>query len=191
MRTTDPVKDRNDAERLLGFYLTKDNYNLRNYLLIAVGLFTALRISDILLLKWSDVATEDGMVYDHIVVREKKTGKVNIIAVNMELRAAFRLYIEEVGDIEGYIFKGRGGLKPLHRTQAYRIVKKAANELGLKGVISCHSLRKTVGYQLYLDGASTTLLMSIYNHSSFAITKRYLRISQTEKDEAFLSLSHH
>ncbi|MCD7904799.1 MAG: tyrosine-type recombinase/integrase [Clostridiales bacterium] len=77
MRTTDPVKDRNDAERLLGFYLTKDNYNLRNYLLIAVGLFTALRISDILLLKWSDVATEDGMVYDHIVVREKKTGKVN------------------------------------------------------------------------------------------------------------------
>ncbi|MCD8159141.1 MAG: tyrosine-type recombinase/integrase, partial [Clostridiales bacterium] len=64
------------------------------------------------------------------------------------------------------------------------------NELDLKGVISPHSLRKTLGYQLYADGASPVLLMSIYNHSSFAITKRYLRISQIEKDEAFLSLSY-
>ncbi|MCD7855978.1 MAG: tyrosine-type recombinase/integrase [Clostridiales bacterium] len=70
------------------------------------------------------------------------------------------------------------------------MLKKAANELGLKGVISCHSLRKTVGYQLYTDGAKPVLLMSIYNHSSFEITKRYLRISQIEKDEAFLSLSY-
>ncbi|MCD7778037.1 MAG: tyrosine-type recombinase/integrase [Clostridiales bacterium] len=190
MKTTDPIKDKKDVKKILGFYQKKDNYNLRNYLLIAVGLFTALRICDILLLKWSDVLTKDGKVNDRITVKEKKTGKINIIAVNKELKKALELYIEKVGDNSGYIFKGRDKTKPLHRTQAYRIVKKAANELDLKGVISPHSLRKTLGYQLYADGASPVLLMSIYNHSSFAITKRYLRISQTEKDEAFLSLSY-
>ncbi|MCD7778896.1 MAG: tyrosine-type recombinase/integrase [Clostridiales bacterium] len=190
MKTTDPIKNKKDVKKMLGFYQKKDNYNLRNYLLIAVGLFTALRICDILLLKWSDVLTEDGKVSDRITVKEKKTGKINIIAVNKELKKALELYIKEIGDCSGYIFKGRDKTKPLHRTQAYRIVKKAAKELGLKGVISCHSLRKTLGYQLYADGASPVLLMSIYNHSSFAITKRYLRISQIEKDEAFLSLSY-
>ncbi len=190
MRTTDPVKDKNDVKRLLGFYLEKDNYNVRNYLLIAVGLFTALRICDILLLKWGDVLTKDGKVRKSITVKEKKTGKINKIAVNKELKRAFELYIKKSGAAEGYIFKGRDKSKPLHRTQAYRIVKKAANTLDLDGNISCHSLRKTVGYHLYLDGASPILLMTLYNHSSFEITKRSLRISQSEKDEAFISLSY-
>ncbi len=190
MRTTDPVKNKKDVRRLLEFYLQRDNYNVRNYLLIAVGLFTALRICDILLLKWGDVLTKDGKIRRSITVKEKKTGKINKIAVNKELKAALELYIGKSGDTEGLIFKGRDKTKPLHRTQAYRIVKKAAKELDLDGNISCHSLRKTVGYHLYLDGASQILLMTLYNHSSFEITKRYLRISQAEKDEAFINLSY-
>ncbi len=39
------------------------------------------------------------------------------------------------------------------------------------------------------DAIIAALLMSIYNHSSYEITKRYLGISQDERDRVFLELS--
>ncbi|MCD8159346.1 MAG: tyrosine-type recombinase/integrase [Clostridiales bacterium] len=191
MRTTDPIKNPEDVDRMMAFYLQKENFNLRNALMIALGLYTALRISDILELEWSDVLKNDGKVRERIVVIEKKTKKENIIAVNKKLKKAILSFAQAESVKTGYIFKGgRDKRKHLHRTQAYRIIKAAAEALDLEGTISCHSLRKTVGYHLYLSGASAILLMNLYNHSSFNITKRYLRISQFEKDEAFLNLSY-
>ena len=191
MKMTDPIKSKKDVRRLKGYYLKKENKSLRNYLLIVMGLYTAYRISDILELKWSDVLERDGTVVERITIREKKTKKYNSAKVNKALEKAILLFAAEEKDKKGYIFKGgRDKNKPLHRTQAYRIVKTAVNALGIKGNISCHSLRKTVGYHMYLKGTSQILLMKIYNHSSFEITKRYLCIDQLEKDEVFLALSY-
>ncbi|MCD8238825.1 MAG: tyrosine-type recombinase/integrase [Clostridiales bacterium] len=188
MVKTEPIKNKRDAAKLLNYYLDKKNY--RNYLLIAIGLFTALRISDILSMKWSDVLSKDGSACEKLYIREKKTGKINEISVNDELAGAISLYAKETADKTGYIFKGRNPEKPLHRTQAYRIVKAAVKDLGLKGNISAHSLRKTVGYRIYENGCSPILIMKIYNHSSFEITKRYLCIDQYEKDKVFMELSY-
>ncbi len=190
MRMTDPIKDKRDVNRLLNYYLKKQNLNLRNNLLISMGLYTAFRISDILSMKWSDVLDKDGMVVDKITIREKKTKKYNTVSVNSKLEAAILLFAAETEDKTGYIFAGRNKSKPLHRTQAYRIIKKAVTALKIKGSISCHSLRKTVGYQLYLKGTPQPMLTKIYNHSSFEITKRYLCIDQFEKDEVFENLSY-
>ncbi len=188
MKMTDPIKNKKDVNRLLNYYLTEENFNLRNHLLITVGLFTAFRISDILSMRWSDVLNDDGMVVDMITIREKKTKKYNSVYVNKTLETAIAQFATEEDDKTGFIFKGRSGC--LHRTQAYRIVKKAVDALKIRGRISCHSLRKTVGYHLYLKGESQVLLMKIYNHSTFEITKRYLCIDQLEKDKAFSDLSY-
>ena len=78
---------------------------------------------------------------------------------------------------------------PLCRTQAYRIIKKAAEETLLSNThISYHSLRKTFGYHAWKQGISPVMLMDIYNHSSFDITKRYLGIGQDERDSIFLKI---
>lgn len=50
---------------------------------------------------------------------------------------------------------------------------------------SCHSLRKTFGREVYnqnSDNAEMALikLMELFNHSSIAITKRYLGLRQEE-----------
>lgn len=191
MKITEPIKNKKDVNKLLKFYLKKRNLSYRNYLLIAIGLFTALRISDILRLEWSDVLEENGEIRERIAVVEKKTGKLNIIKINKRLEKAILLASTNTADKTGLIFKGgRDKRRHLNRSQAYRIVKKAVNELNLGKHISCHSLRKTVGYHMYLKGLSPVLLMNIYNHSSFEITKRYLCIDQTEKDEAFENLSY-
>lgn len=73
----------------------------------------------------------------------------------------------------------------LSRQQAFRIVKKAAEYAGISGNISCHSLRKTFGYFAWKQGVLPTMLMEIYNHSSYKITKRYLGIEQDDKDEIY------
>ncbi len=190
MKTTEPIKNKDDVNALINYYLQEDNKNLRNYLLIVTGVFTALRISDILSMKWGDVLKKDGMVVERIVIKEKKTHKMNTIYVNSILETAIMMFASETENKTGFIFCGRNKSESLDRSQAYRIVKTAVNDLGIKGNISCHSLRKTVGYHLYLKGTSQVMLMKIYNHSSFEITKRYLCIEQTEKDEVFSALSY-
>ena len=55
---------------------------------------------------------------------------------------------------------------------------------------SCHSLRKTFGRQVYnMNSENSELalvkLMELFNHSSIAITKRYLGLRQEEILETY------
>ena len=90
---------------------------------------------------------------------------------------------------EDYIFKGKNNGGHLSRSQAFRIIKHAAGELNLENGISCHSMRKTFGYYAWKCGTPPAVLMDIYNHSSYEITKRYLGIKQDDKDSVFLNVN--
>lgn len=54
MSTTQPIRNKKNLERFKNYYYTTSP-NLRNCYIITVGLNTALRISDILHLKYKDV----------------------------------------------------------------------------------------------------------------------------------------
>ncbi|MDR1616153.1 MAG: tyrosine-type recombinase/integrase, partial [Syntrophomonadaceae bacterium] len=57
------------------------------------------------------------------------------------------------------------------------------------GCVACHSLRKTFGYHAWRAGVPPVMLMDIYNHSSFEITRRYLGISQDDRDKVYLAMA--
>ena len=191
MQKTQPIKDKKDIQRLKQYYL--DRHQVRNYTLFTLGVNTSLRIGDLLALTWGDVYQfESGRFRDHIVLTEQKTGKHNQIALNREAVKALKLLKGLQGKIgpKEYIFRSReGGNRHIDRTQAFHIIKNAAVDLQISGTISCHSLRKTFGYHAWKDGVPPALIMSIYNHSSLEITKRYLSIDQDDKDMVFLKLN--
>jgi len=190
---TEPIRNKKHIKQIVEYYLNKKP-NPRNYLLIVMGLYTALRISDQLTLKWGDVYDfEKKEVKTHLRLTEQKTGKSKIIAVNKELAHAIKLYLisrggyNSVFDTEFLFKSNRKNNTAISRVQAWRIIKEAGDETN--GRVSCHSLRKTFGYHAWRRGEAPSVIMDIFNHSSFEITRRYLGISQDDRDKVYLSLA--
>ena len=192
MNTAEPIREQHELEKFKNYYICKEP-NIRNYTLLCMGLNTALRISDILMLKWRDVYDfELDKFRGHIQLSEQKTGKDSCVYMNKNVIETLQKYkksVQREADIlyQQYIFEGYNGTQ-LSRVQAWRIIRKAAEECNLQGVISPHSLRKTFGYQAWQQGVQPVMLMEIYNHSSFTITKRYLGIQQDDRDEVFKNI---
>jgi len=152
--------------------------NFRDYLLFNVGINTGFRISDILKLRVRDVKNRT-----HIEITEEKTKKTKKQMINGQLRDDLEGYIADMADHE-YLFCSRKGQnQPISRVQAYRVLRKAADELGIDRV-GTHTLRKTFGYHHYQMHRDTALLQKLFNHSSPTVTLDYIGISQDEQDES-------
>lgn len=191
MATTQPLRNKTDIQRLKNYFLERQEY--RNYALVTIGLNTALRISDILQIRWQDVYNQQTHGFlTHIHLIEQKTQKETYILLNKAVKEALAQYQRTLTapQPQDYVFSSqKNPSQPISRVQAFRIIKEAVDELNLGEHISCHSLRKTFGYQAWKEGAEPALLMNIYNHSSFEITKRYLCINQDDKDELFFKIN--
>lgn len=195
MNTAQPIKLSADLENFKDYY-KYIHPSPRNALLITTGLNTALRISDILTLKWGDVYEFERNRYrSHISVVEKKTGKKSLIYMNESIICSLEDYritlVQKHGIIfsEQYLFSHSNKNVPISRVQAFRIIRQAAKYCEISGVISCHSLRKTFGYHAWKQGAAPALLVNIYNHSTYQVTKRYLGIEQDDRDQIFREIT--
>ena len=194
MKITQPIRDIAELKKIKRYY-REVKPNKRNSLLVVCGLNTALRISDILKLRWKDVYNENLLSFkSHIDVKEQKTGKKTTVFINKNLKEAFASFLKDIiakkGKLcevmEQFIFLGQKSTdKPISRIQAFRIISEAAKKCLLSHKVSCHSLRKTFEYHAWKKGVSPALLTSIYNHSSYKITTRYLGIEQDDRDEVF------
>ncbi|MDR1131380.1 MAG: tyrosine-type recombinase/integrase [Oscillospiraceae bacterium] len=185
--TTEPIRDKKQLRALANYWLKRGN--LRNYTMIVLGVCTALRISDLLRLTWEDVYDSERRAFRaHVTLTEKKTGKHKTIALNRQAVKALSLYFPHRRG--RYIFaNNREGAAAISRTQAWRVIRAAAEAVKAAGRIACHSLRKTFGYFAWKAGVQPVMLMDIYNHSSFEITRRYLGISQDDRDKVYLAMT--
>jgi integrase len=161
--------------------LAKDG-NYKMSLLIALGCFTGLRISDILSLRWNQILDTD-----EFTIIEHKTKKKRTIRVNLQLKKHIKdcyEHIEPVGINAPILISQKGTVFSIQRING--VLKEIKKKYRLQiGNFSCHSLRKTFGRQVYnMNNDSSELalvkLMELFNHSSVSITKRYLGLRQEE-----------
>jgi integrase len=168
------------------YYLARGE--LRNHALVVMGVYTALRISDLLRLRWDDVYDfEQRRVLESICLSESKTGKTKNVALHKKVRGALSLLAaRKTPPLAGAaVFASRRAGRAISRVQAYRIVRAASDALRI-GRVSCHSLRKTFGYHAWKSGVSPAVIMEIYNHSDFDVTRRYLGVTRDDTDAVYL-----
>lgn len=165
--------------------------NDRDYLLCKFQLNTGLRISDVVSVKVSDLMSAKRRFKEHFAIKEVKTDKDKLVKINDELKDTIKEYVIKYDLKENdYLFKSKkfdehGKQRHITVTQAYRILKEAADSVGIDN-FGTHSLRKTWGYFTYKASKHNIgLLMSMFNHSAPSITLRYIGIDQDAKDEMY------
>lgn len=180
-RTTTSSLDWDQFKSLIGKLERDGEY--RYCLLIAIGVFTALRISDLLTLRYSHFEGTE-----ILTIQEKKTGKTRRIKINPDLKALITRIKPKLSpkNSNEFIFLNRYGSKPIDQSWVNVRLKQLFKryDIHTDGNISSHLFRKTLGNRvLRLNNYSNEaiiLLMELFSHSSPAVTRRYLGIREQE-----------
>ena len=181
MNIVEPLRNKDDISKIEDFLFKT---NKRNMLIFVFGINTGLRVSDILALNICDVKDKQ-----NVIIREKKTGKYKKFPLNNKLQTLIKDYLKDVPQnrLNTPLFLGDKGSR-MHRSIVYRFLNEAVDSLKLEiGAVGTHTMRKTFGYHHYKKFNDVALLQRILNHSSPAITLRYIGISQEEIDFSYFN----
>lgn len=181
MNYVEPIRDYDKLADILE-YLKRTNQ--RNYMMFLVGIYTALRISDILRLKVRDVKNRN-----NITLREKKTGKQKIIPINPALKRELEWYCKDKENYE-YLIKSREQEnKPITRDTAYKILRDIGDRFGVEN-LGTHTLRKTFGFHYYKKTKDIVMLQRCFNHSDPSVTLAYIGIQQDAINRAMRTFTY-
>lgn len=182
MNTVEPIKDIDLLDSILQELEEEtDEHWKRIYLLFITGIYTGLRISDIVGLRVGQVNTGDKLRLEEI-----KTGKKTNIKINPILRAVYDERLDGKRDNE-FLFPSRqhdkrGRVKHITTTTAENDLKKIKERYDINFPFSCHSLRKTFGYWHYKQYGDIESLRKQFNHSTETVTRRYIGIDEEEQN---------
>lgn len=200
----EPIKSMDDIFAITNYLISKGRY--RDNMLFIVGINFGLRVSDLRVLRFSNIINDSLTFKDSFAVFEKKTRntrkrkKNRYITVNHAVIEAVTLYLENTPGVclSDYMFRSesnRGGNKnePLTNKSIDRILKGIAADVNLNVKVSTHTLRKTFCYHQMLmshnDSRKLLLLQKMLNHSSPAQTLDYIGITAEEMEDAYRNLN--
>lgn len=170
--------DETEINRLLKYLYQSENWTY--YLLVRLGISTALRYSDLSRITWRDLLNQKVLT-----IKEKKTGKVREIPLQQELsETLLKVYSKMAKPDLNQSVIGR------HIRTINKQLKIHAFHSGVRGKrISTHTMRKSFGRFVWeKNGKSEEALVKLshlFNHSSTAITRIYLSITKEEVDDLY------
>ena len=157
-----------------GFCGCRPNERIATALMLEANL--GIRISDILKLRLADIV-RDGDRY-RLSIIEKKTGKARVFTVPFPLYQFIRCYCLDNG------IAATDTIFPVTERSVQRQLKIVCDYLDIPG-ISTHSFRKYYATEIYRNnGYNIALVQHLLQHSSAAVTQRYIGIQQREIETA-------
>jgi integrase len=187
MAKVEPIRDLGRLNDILDALAADDTaIGRRRYLLFASGIWLGRRVGDLLRLKVGDVKDHEALT-----ITEEKTGKSISLAINTRLRKIYRERLAD-RDPDEWLFQSRqrnpitGQSKPIDKKTAYNDMK-AIEKLGRfpPGYrIGTHTMRKTFGYWYYQKWHDAETLRQLFNHSSEAITRTYIGLTDDNLQDA-------
>lgn len=202
--TAEAIKSMDDIQRVSHYLIENGRY--RDNMLFIVGINFGLRVSDLRLLRFSNLINDNLTFKDSFPVFETKTKntrkrkKNRYITINNAVIEAVSLYLEHTPGVclSDYLFSsvstnGLNNGKPLNRKSIDRILKGIANDCNLNIHMSTHTLRKTFAYWVMVQGGNDQrrllLLQKMFGHSSPEQTLQYIGIDREEIAEAYRNLN--
>ncbi|MFA9398041.1 MAG: tyrosine-type recombinase/integrase [Clostridiaceae bacterium] len=178
----EPIRDKDTIKNILNYLKSS---NERNYIMFMIGIYTGLRIGDILKLKIKDVNNKSGFK-----IKMQKVDKEISIAFNPVLKKAIDEYCKDK-DPNDFIIKSREGYnKAIDKSQAYRII----NSIGVKfklDNIGTHTLRKTFGYHYYYSTDKDIVAVQLaLGHRDSGTTLRYIGVLQSDINASIKKLKY-
>jgi len=156
------------------------------------GLNSALRISDILALQMKEFRNLDDDS-PMLKLRERKTGKNKSILLNAGAMAVVRRRLQE-HSTDYWAFQStspkhrRDQPKAINRRSIGRVLHHIGMQVNPSVQLGTHSMRKTRGSFLFASGCSIERICKVMNHSSPAVTMKYIGLDQSDIDSTYTEL---
>lgn len=163
-------------------------YQLRDRLLVLLGIYAGFRISEILSLKVKDVY-QNGIVPNHVTVQRrnlkgKREGRS--VVLHQAAKTAIIEYVQNTPRLshDSPLFLNQLGTKAISRQQAWNILEYAYSACGLTGTLGCHSLRKTFAASIYeRSGHCLLKTKKALGHTDVRTTEKYLSFAESEVED--------
>lgn len=161
----------------------------RNKTIFALGIYTGLRIGEIIRLEQTQVFTDDGVRYLLTVKRLKKRGTVySDIPLHAKLRQQLKEYRDELNKTHRlfahFLFPSNQSVTGhLSRQQAQEIFEKAFRSLSFENA-STHSMRRSCLTNLNRAGVPLRTVQEISGHSNLGELQGYLDVDPEDKHRA-------
>ncbi len=157
----------------------------RNFLMVSLLLSTGIRVSELCHIELSQIDLNNRTI--HILGKGKKE---RIIYLGDE--STYLLlndYIAQYcSNLEGYLFRGKGGDKALAEQSVRLVLNKVSQQLNLNSSLTPHMFRHSFATMLLDRDVDIRYIQHILGHSSITVTQIYTHVSQ-QKQREILSIN--
>lgn len=158
----------------------------RNRAIIEMLYGSGLRVSELVNLRLSDIYLQEG--YMRII---GKGNKQRLVPISPEATKWFNYWLEDRSQLDikpeskDIAFLNRYG-RQLTRAMIFTIIKRLAEQAGVKKAISPHTLRHSFATHLLQNGADLRIIQQLLGHESISTTEIYTHVDVSDLREAIL-----
>lgn len=146
---------------------------------------TGMRVSEMLHLQISDINLQFGYVICH------ENGKERIIPIGVPCKKALERYLDGARSVfvkdeaEQALFTNCSG-KAMSRQGFWKVLKGYADDAGIKGDITPHTLRHSFAVHMLQNGADIRSVQEMLGHSDISTTQVYLGMNMNKMRDVYM-----